>query len=772
MSPRRPSRPPGHRALLRPALRLALALPAGALVVAAMRPTVLAAQQVDVIRGRITGPDSAAVDGATVTATSISGNVSRSAKTDRNGRFTITFPGGDGDYMVAVSALGYGVKRFEVKRTVDQEILLADARLARVSTVLDAMRVTAARDRVSRTEAAAPDIGGTEQALTNAAAAVPADQLGDLAAMAASMPGVQLVPGADGAANGFSVLGLGADQNSTTLNGMNFGGNNLPRDAAVSSSLSTSPYDVSRGGFSGAQFSLRTRGGSNFVTRGMSLNLDAPQLQWTDPAARALGQQFTNLSLGGLVSGPIRPDRAFYNVAYQLGRRSNDYRSLLNTGPIGLQAAGIAADSASRLLSVLQQRRIPATVGGIPGDRIGDNGAVFGSIDLAPPSSARGQSFTLSFNGNWNRQRPLGSSVTELPAFGGERAGWNGGLQGRHSSYATIRGVGVLTETSLSASANRSEISPFLDLPGGRVRVNSAFDDGTTGVQTIGFGGSQGLNATQSSNSLGYLNTLSWFSANNKHRLKLTSELRRDAYAQDQRTNLLGIVRVQLARGARGRPRRVVLAAARPAQQRRQPARRGPVARRRMAEEPGLPAPVRRAPRREPLLLDAERERGGRAAVRRAERRRARPRLRQPARRLLVHAGHRAADRELRRRGARPARGDPRRRGRLPGAAGHAADQLRAREHGPAQRRAAAVLRRRRDARTRLVRLRERSRRASPRAAPTARPDRCSRTRRPPCRCSRRTSSPHAASARTCSGAARSSATASPRPWKDCTRST
>src|SRR5688572_19681835 len=79
-------------------------------------PSSAFAQQADVIRGRITGPDSSAVEGATVTATSISGNVSRSARTDRNGRFTITFPGGDGDYMITVALLGYTAKRFEVKR--------------------------------------------------------------------------------------------------------------------------------------------------------------------------------------------------------------------------------------------------------------------------------------------------------------------------------------------------------------------------------------------------------------------------------------------------------------------------------------------------------------------------------------------------------------------------------------------------------------------------------------------------------------------------------
>ena len=66
---------------------------------------------------------------ATVTVTSLSGNVSRSARTDKNGRYTVTFPGDEGDYFVNIAALGFATKRFEVKRTGDQEILVADARL-------------------------------------------------------------------------------------------------------------------------------------------------------------------------------------------------------------------------------------------------------------------------------------------------------------------------------------------------------------------------------------------------------------------------------------------------------------------------------------------------------------------------------------------------------------------------------------------------------------------------------------------------------------------
>src|SRR6185312_9946616 len=162
----------------------------------------------------------------------------------------------------------------------------------------------------------------------------------DLNAIAGSIPGITSILGADGDPTGFSVLGLSADQNSVTLNGSPFGGANLPRDANVSYSLVTAPYDVSRGGFSGGQFNIRTGAGSNFIRRTMSLNLDAPQLQWTDPSARALGQQYTNVSLGGSVAGPIVFDKAFYNFSYQLGRRSSDLRTLLNTSPIGLQASG------------------------------------------------------------------------------------------------------------------------------------------------------------------------------------------------------------------------------------------------------------------------------------------------------------------------------------------------------------------------------------------------------------------------------------------------
>ncbi len=509
-------------------LRRLLLLVAAAFASAAAAPR-LAHAQSDVIRGRVTGPDSAAIENVVVTAASISGNVTRTARTDRNGRFTLTFPGGDGDYMVSYAALGFAAKQFEVKRAADEDILVADARLGRIGTILDPVKVTAERQKVQRNDVQA-DVSGTEKALNNSA--VPANLMGDLAAMAASLPGVQ----SDGS-DGYSVLGLGSDQNNATLNGMSFGGSSLPRDASVSSSLSSSSYDVSRGGFSGAQMTLRTRSGSNFMTRGMSLNVDAPQLQWTDRASQALGQEYSNYSLGGTHSGPIKFDKSFYNLAYQLGRRSNDLQTLLNTGALGLQTAGVSADSVSRLLSILSASRVPLSVGTPPGSRVGDQGSLFGSLDFAPPSSSSGQALNVSFNGNWSKQSPSSIFPTELPAHSGNRTNWRGGVQARQNMYF---GVGILSETSLGVSASKSWGSPYLQLPGGQVRVNSDFADGTSGVQNLIFGGSQSLNNTTTTNSVGLLNQLSWFSSNNKHRLKMTTELRRDGSVLEQSNNSLG----------------------------------------------------------------------------------------------------------------------------------------------------------------------------------------------------------------------------------------
>src|SRR5436190_17035571 len=86
-----------------------------ALATVALAGTV-SAQATDIIRGRVTGaimPDTGAIEGVNVKATSYSGGVAKTARTDRGGRFTIIFINGEGDYWLDFTKIGLAPRRFE-----------------------------------------------------------------------------------------------------------------------------------------------------------------------------------------------------------------------------------------------------------------------------------------------------------------------------------------------------------------------------------------------------------------------------------------------------------------------------------------------------------------------------------------------------------------------------------------------------------------------------------------------------------------------------------
>ena len=500
------------------------------------------AQTTDIIRGKVTGPDSLPIQGVTVTATSISGNVSRNTKSDKNGNFSISFPNGDGDYIVSFASMGYAARRFQVKRTADQEFLLADARLARSAVTLDAMKVESPRQRPGRNDAASVDISGTERGLGGGVLGL--DQMGDLAAMAGSLPGFSYIPsGADGP-GGFSVYGLDQAQNLTTINGLPTGADNLPRDAGVSSSVSTSLYDVARGGFSGGAINLRPRSGNNFVRRNLSFAGMAPQATWTDATGRASGAQQTYGSLGAGLSGPIKFNKAYYSTSFQLNNTTRDLLSLIQQDANALLNSGVAYDSLySATNSFFQQFQpgrtlagLPQTNSRVPGDVHVRSGSTFGSFDFTPPSSTRGAAYNLTFNGNLSRNTPVGLNPLDLPTRGAESSNWGAGVQGRHNAYF---GVGVLTETNLGVNFSGSDNDPYLRMPAGSVRLSSQFEADAPVVRNIGFGGSQGRSSSENMNS-SFLNTLSWFSRNNKHRIKMTTELNYSRQSSESFGNELG----------------------------------------------------------------------------------------------------------------------------------------------------------------------------------------------------------------------------------------
>lgn len=496
------------------------------------------AQGADVIRGQVSGADNAALENVVVTAISMSTGTRRVSRTDRSGRYTIIFPSGEGDYMMTFAAIGYRALQFELKRTADQDILVGNSRMSRLSGALDTIDVrTGLRRRVSRDAPDTDDISGTEQVFTNEGVA--ANQQGDLNAMARTIPGIYPIAGPDGDYAGFSVLGLPMDQNAITLNNGAFFGSSLPRDANVSLSVLTTPYDVSRGGFSGAELNIRAWPGSNFTRRSASLLFNTPSLQLTDGIGRSLGQEYTNLSFGGIMSGPIVLDKAFYSVSYQAGRRVSDLRTLLNIDASGLRASGIASDSLQRLTASLNAAGVPtSTATGSEPNRLDDDALVFGRFDLMSPYSNSAQALNLTFNGSWDRRTQVGQSPSALPDYSGDRRAASGNVQLNHTAY--IRGT-ILSESTIGASEQKTDSRPYLTLPGGTVIINSALEGGETGgISEANFGTGPFIGQWNRSHGLSLRNQLSWFSMDNKHRLKLTSELRQDRIRGDQGTNLRG----------------------------------------------------------------------------------------------------------------------------------------------------------------------------------------------------------------------------------------
>ena len=527
---------------------------------------------------------------------------------------------------------------------------------------------------------------------------MPASQLGDLAAMAASLPGVQLIPGADGT-NGFSVLGLTADQNATTLNGMNFGGSNLPRDATCRR-RSSRRRTTSRAATSAA-------GSSTCAPGGLELHhsLEQPERRRAADAvdrrgARALGQQYTNLSLGGAFTGPILLDKAFYNILVPARPPANDLQSLLNTDPLGLQALGVSTDSVNRLLSTLSRWNVPTTVGASdqPVSTIRRWCSAASTSRRRRPTT--GQAFNLTFNGSWNRQAPSGCSTTELPSHSGERSNWNVGLFGRHTSYF---GFGMLTRDVDRRQPDRDYGVAVLDLPNGSVRVNSTFADGTASVQNIAFGGNPAMNIEhRRTTSAQFMNQLSWFSENNKHRLKLTTRAASRQYSQDQTTNQLGtFIFNSLADLEPGRP--AMFTRQLSPRKRSEGGTSAALSLGDSYRPNGRPAdPVRPAPRRQPLQRGAGVQLRRRAAVRRAERRRAERLYLSPRIGFSWTYGTAPQVGGVRRRGARSARRRARRHRRLPEHAERAGDRHGDRQHRLAEWRAAAHVRRRGGADARL----------------------------------------------------------------------
>lgn len=530
-------------------VRIASAMFACLVLAAAAAPSTAFAQQTaDVIRGRVIGPDSQPVANAQVTTVSYFGGITRTKRTDRDGRFSIVYPNGEGDYWISFAAIGFQAQRFEIKRRADEEVLIANVKLSATVTLAQ-VNVTANANRQppARSDAyTSSELAGTDKSI--AGALLPPELAGNLAAMASATPGIQLIPGLDGNPDKFSFLGLDGAQNNSSINGQQSEISNIPRDAAVSSGLRAG-YDIANGGFSGAQIAINTISGTNYIARSASGMFNAPQAQWNDRVGTA--SEYSSASIGGRWSGPITMDRNFYNTSFQLDRRSQGLPTLLSSSAVVFQSAGIASDSVTRLRSILGSLGAPAAARQLGAQSIRTNASLLGTFDWAPKSSSSGQAFTLALNGAYNAGGPQANAASQTPSSLAEFRAMNGGAQLRHTNYF---GRGILTESQLGVSASQNRNVPYVVGPGGSVLVTSALNDGTSTARTLAFGGAA-TDLTTTNRSVSGRNMLSWFSGDSRHRYRLISELRLDNASSARANNLLGRYTYQsLADLEAGRP--------------------------------------------------------------------------------------------------------------------------------------------------------------------------------------------------------------------------
>jgi hypothetical protein len=519
---------PAAVTLARASLRFAILLIA---LASAARANAQVGSTTDILTGVVTGPDGKPLAGAAVDATALDGQITRHAQTGNNGRYTILFPDGGGQYRVTVRFLGMAPITFMDTRQADEDRLVRDVALSPTSARLQEVTVVARR----RTPRERTTPGTTGRAISgDQAERLPVDA-SDLAGLAALAPGVVPIGATDSTSTAFSVAGQRPTANNITLDGLTFGGGSIPQDAARSTRVITNTYDVARGQFSGGQVATTTKGGSNTPAGSFSYALRDRSLEWGQSSNGAFGGASTQNQLGGGFGGPIVRDKLFLFAAAQGRWRSDDLASLLSANPASLRRLGVASDSVARFLALVGSQGVPALESTVGDDRSTNAGSALVRMDYIINDA-----HSLMIRGDWRRntQDPTRVSAYSLPMGGGTMRDQGGGLMAALSSHF---GSAVINEARVYGSLDDRRSSPFLALPAARVQIASSVADSALGITTLGFGGSPSLPQTAYTKSLEASDELSWLPGDASHRIKLGGLLNASRFDQDVTNNREGV---------------------------------------------------------------------------------------------------------------------------------------------------------------------------------------------------------------------------------------
>jgi hypothetical protein len=460
------------------------------------------AQEPVVIRGTVADSTGTPVQSVTVRITRHPQNDAAATQTGSAGTFTLTFPPGATEYYVLVS--GPGWKPFRTRIAPDPPnpawSRLSVRLLAADPVVLAPVTVRAVRAPPGRDMAMGPGVGAAEAPVEGVAASLAPTEAGELAAMAATVPGVVRT------GEGFSVLGLDPSQNRATLNGMEFAGSSLPRDLAARTRVATSAYDPARGGFSGAEVAVEVAPGSAYTLGNASLSTGGSPFSSGGDAT-----QPNDFRAGVGRNGELSPERLYYSAGAQVNRQSRDAISIESASAEALAGAGVSPAAAAQLEQVLSSLGISPGAAG--GTATTDELALMARVDHTP-LGPRSWGATAYANAGRSDAVP---GLTSTAASGVRRRWATLALQGEHSR---LIGRFHRNDTRTSLSVSTRAVEPLFALPGGRVEVEG---DVPGSVASLGFGGGS-ADARGRRWSWQATNETRWNDSENRHQRKVYLE--------------------------------------------------------------------------------------------------------------------------------------------------------------------------------------------------------------------------------------------------------
>jgi hypothetical protein len=513
------------------------AIRASALLVALFALAVpAAAQSADILTGLVVGSDGRPVAGARVEALSLELETTRSTMTGENGRYMIMFPDGGGVYLLRITHFGMADQVMTVMREGGEELIMANLTLSPEPVALEGLTVQVRGGTPGQGQAGEQAIDLTQDMLNR----LPLQDM-DPATLALLSAGV-IATSVDSitGAMGFSVAGMSDLLNQVTLDGivLGEGGLGVPEEGVRRTQVSTSTFDVSQGGFAGGQVNMTTARGTNRSGGALSYRFDDDALQMNSAATT---NGFRRQNVGGSWGGPLVQNKLFYNVSVQLQQNRNHRFALTADDPLAALRTGVSADSVARFLDILEHRySIPSLGKTGPYDQVSSDIRVGGRLDWNMVQSSTG-SHTLSTRFNVNRagQDSTRISALDLSERGGE----------------TDRNANLLAMTlnsrfrtswtnafSVSLGQSWNEAVPFTEMPEGRVRITSEWEDGTRDTRTVVFGGNRSMPSEASSRDFQLSNDLSFLQpiGGHVHRFKVGGRVERQASESRSTNNLFG----------------------------------------------------------------------------------------------------------------------------------------------------------------------------------------------------------------------------------------